>query len=195
MPRFVSRHRVIICLLFLVSLLSPALVPGAGAQSAGSPVLSIASAVALPSTLLTVQGDKFTAGGLVYLAIYDRWGAEVHDHVWAVASTAHFGANGSADPAQGYAAAGTLREVIDLVPATVFGPNGSQDPAQGYVAGFDAPSGAVYGPDGSQDPAQGFAPDSGDAAVDISCGRDLMVRAYDVAAATWSNLLDVTARC
>jgi hypothetical protein len=194
MPRFVSRHRVIICLLFLVSLLPPALVPGASAQTAGSPVLSIASAVALPSTLLTVQGNEFTAGGLVYLAIYDRWGTDVHEPIWAVASTAHFGANGSIDPAQGYAAAGTLREVIDLAPATVFGPNGSADPAQGYVAGVDAPSGDIYGPNGSQDPAQGFAR-GGDQAIASSNGCDLMVRAYDVAAASWSNLLDVTAGC
>jgi hypothetical protein len=189
-----SRNRVLVGVLFLMTLLSSAFTSPTVAQGAGSPVLSIASAVALPSTLLAVQGDKFTAGGLVYLAIYDRWGTDVHEPVWAVASTAQFGPNGSIDPAQGYAAAGTLREVIDLAPATVYGPNGSADPAQGYVAGVDAPSGDIYGPNGSQDPAQGFARGS-DQAIASSNGCDLMVRAYDVAAGTWSNLLDVAARC
>src|SRR5215211_3903572 len=116
MPLIISHQRVIICLLFLISFLPHALVPAASAQGTGSPVLSIASAVALPSTLLTVQGDGFSAGGLVYLAIYDRWGVEVHEHVWTVASITHFGANGSIDPAQGYVAAGSINELFDLAP-------------------------------------------------------------------------------
>ena len=158
MPLIIFQQRVIICLLFLISLVPHALVPAASAQGSGSPVLSIASAVALPSTLLTVRGDGFSAGGLVYLAIYDRWGVEVHEHVWTVATTAHFGANGSIDPAQGYVAAGAINELFDLAPGTVFGANGSQDPAHGYTAGFDTASAAedLYGANGSQDPAQGY---------------------------------------
>jgi hypothetical protein len=195
MPLFVARHPLIICLLFLVSLMPPVFVPGAGAQGSQTVVPAIASAVALPSSVLTVRGDGFSPGGLVYLAVYDRWGAEVHDHRWTVASTAHFGPNGSADPAQGYVRAGAITEVIDLFPATVFGPNGSQDPAQGYVRGVDAPVETIYGPNGSQDPAQGYVPGGNETALGTFCGRDLMVRAYDVASTSWSNLRDVTAGC
>jgi hypothetical protein len=192
-----SSQRVLIGLLVLISLLSHVLSPTASARDTSSPVLSVATAVALPSTLISVQGDGFSSGGLVYLAVYDRWGTELHDHVWTVASTAHYGTNGSADPAQGYVPAGTIDAVIDLYPATVYGTNGSQDPAQGFRQSVDAvpAPAAIYGPNGSQDPAQGYVPGVDQVTVGVSCGRDLMVRAYDQQGATWSNLLDIRAAC
>ena len=61
--------------------------------------------------------------------------------------------------------------MIALSPIDVYGPNGSQDPDQDNVPGVDLPI------------------------VGYTCGRDLMVRAYDQQIATWSNLLDVTALC
>jgi hypothetical protein len=121
MSLIVARHRVIICLLFLVSLVPQALLPAAGAQGTSGPLLTLAGAVALPSGLVAVEGHGFNAGGLVSLVVYDQRSAEVHEHVWTVATTAHFGPNGSADPAQGYVPAGTINEVIDIFPNTVCG--------------------------------------------------------------------------
>lgn len=196
MSRAVIRPRVIICLLLVVSLLPQAVVPAASAQVA-APVLSQARAVTPLSTLLLVEGHGFSPGGLVYIAVYDRWGVENHAHLWTVASPAVFGPNGSADPARGYTPAGTVHEVIDLLPSTVYGPNGSQDPALGHTPGFDAvqASAAIYGPDGSQDPALGYVPAASQETSGIACGRSLMVRAYDAEASSWSNLLDVTGGC
>jgi hypothetical protein len=196
MPLIVARNRVIICLLFLLSVLPGALISPASAQTTvRTPVL--ASAVAPPTGLIAVQGQHFTPGGLVYIAVYDRWGVDVHVHLWTIAAGEQFGPNGSMDPAQGYIAAGSLAEVIDLFPATVYGPNGSMDPAQGYSSGRAAapePE-AIYGPNGSQDPAQGYVPAGEQAEAGVTCGRDLMIRAYDQQAATWSNVVDVVAGC
>jgi hypothetical protein len=191
------RNRVIICLLVFVSLLPQAFVPAAGAQSGVAPDLRHASALAPPSTLLVVAGDGFTPGGLVYIAVYDRWGVEVHEHGWAIASTAVFGPNGSADPALANVPGGTIHELIDLFPVTVYGENGSQDPARGYSAGSDPvqePS-ATHGPNGSQDPALGYVPAGDQATSGRVCERNLMVRAYDAEASAWSDLIDVTAGC
>ena len=197
MPLILSRNRVIICLLFFVSLVPGILGPSASAQSGTSgPVLSIASAVSPPSSLIAVVGEGFSPGGLVYIAVYDQWGVELHEHLWTVASAAHYGPHGSQDPALGYVPSGYINEVIDLFPAPVYGPHGSMDPAQGYSGGSDVAQepGAIYGPHGSQDPAQGYVP-AGDEATGLACGHDLMVRAYDQQAATWSNLVDVVAGC
>jgi hypothetical protein len=187
------RTRVLIFLLLLVSLLPQA---AAGAQST-APILSHARTTAPVSTLLLIEGHGFTPGGLVYLAVYDRWGVENHAHVWTVASPAVFGPNGSADPALGYVPAGTIQETIDLFAATVYGPNGSQDPALGYTPGFDAvqASAAVYGPNGSADPALGYVPAASQLSGGTVCARSLMVRAYDAEASTWSDTIDATSGC
>jgi hypothetical protein len=57
---------------------------------------------------------------------------------------------------------------------------------------WTAASPTVYGRDGSIDPAAGFAA-GGALAVRFAglCGATPMVRAYDEATETWSNLLDV----
>jgi hypothetical protein len=155
MPFILSRNRLVVCVLFLFTLLLQGPVSTATAQVTGSaPVLSVATPVVLPSTLIVVQGQGFTPGGLVYVAIYDRWGEHLHEHVWAIAGHGHLGVSGSHDPNLGYVPAGTLDVVIDHA-----------------SPGEDEETGG------------------------ISCGRDLMVRAYDQQAAAWSNLLDVTARC
>jgi len=198
MPLILARNRVIICLLFLTSILPATVGPVASAQSGSSgPVLSIAAAVAPPSSLIAVIGEGFSPGGLVYIAVYDHWGVEVHEHLWTVARHAAYGPHGSQDPALGYAPSGYLNEVIDLFPATVYGPHGSQDPTQGYSGGAEAvfEPGAIYGPNGSQDPAQGYVPAGDQTQAGVACGHDLMVRAYDQQAGTWSNLVDVAGTC
>ena len=65
MSRIAIRPRVIVFLLLLVSLLTQAAAPVAGAQATNAPVLLRASAIAPTSTLLVVTGHGFTPGGLV----------------------------------------------------------------------------------------------------------------------------------
>ena len=155
MSLILVRNRLLICAFVLFALLSLVPVSTTTAQGTVSvPVLSVATPVSLPSTLIAVQGDGFTPGGLVYIAVYDRWGETLHQRVWAVAGHGQGGVGGSHDPSLGYVPAGTLDVVIDHA-----------------------------------------SPGGDEATGGISCGRDLMVRAYDQQAAAWSNLLDVTARC
>jgi hypothetical protein len=199
MPLILARNRVIICLLFLMSILPSSLAPSAAAQStATAPVLARAAAIAPPTMAITVVGHGFSPGGLVYVAIYDRWGVDQYNHVWVTATSTAYMPTSSIDPGlSSHVVAGSVRIVIDLFPEIAYGPNGFQDPAQGYTGGADAVQapGAIYGPHGSQDPAQGYVPASDQAQAGVACGRDLMVRAYDQQAATWSNVVDVAGTC
>jgi hypothetical protein len=136
------------------------------------PTLVPVTIVAPPSGLVAIQGEGFSPGGLVTIAVYDGEGEDMRQHVWTVASAAVHGPNGSADPAQGYAAAGSIDEVIAIAPDTVYGPNGSQDPAQGYSGGDHARGGSTG-----------------------SCSQDLIVRGYDQRTSTWSNPIDVIVSC
>jgi hypothetical protein len=168
--------------------IQPALLPGA--------IVSPLTGVAV------IHGEGFSPGGIVYLAIYDRWGLDEQQHVWTVATDGALGPDGSVDPARGYASVGTVSEVISIIPEDTYGPNGSQDPAQGYVAADSGITRAIfaeevtYGPHGSQDPAQGYT-GKAQLPVDTSdaCGRVLMVQAYDARTQTWSDPVDVIASC
>jgi hypothetical protein len=199
MPRTINRNRVIICVMLLFACIQTG-ATGGFAQAGPSPVLASAISSVPLAQGITIQGEGFSPGGLVYVVFYDRWGATVHDHVWAVASGATYGANGSSDPAQGYSPGGKISDRLPFLLAPVYGANGSADPAQGYAASSSALSAQgmtepVFGQNGSQDPAQGYSP-AGLASSDaVACGRDLMVRAYDTRANAWSNLVDVTAGC
>jgi hypothetical protein len=51
-----------------------------------APALSDASATTQTSNLFTVSGAGFTAGGRVYLAIYDQMGAQLYETRWITAS-------------------------------------------------------------------------------------------------------------
>jgi len=147
---------------------SPLLVMAAGAPPAGSAL---------------VTGQGFTAGGSVYVALYDRWstsGTQHYETRWVTASETTFGANGSHDPAQGYIAGGTISEHFGAS-ETVYGPNGSQDPATGYVQGTSEISVDTSGSVGI--------------VVGSRCDTSVMVRAYDTESATWSNMLDLTVGC
>jgi hypothetical protein len=198
MALILTRNRVIICLLMLLTLGPSAIPHQALAQSAVTPVITSAVAASLPSASITVTGNGFTSGGLVFVALYDQWGNSLEETRWTSASPAVYGPNGSIDPAQGYVAGGELNEVFNRVLGATYGPNGSIDPAQGYSPGVSAQEfqPAIYGPNGSMDPAQGYVPASGVTQMaGISCGGFVMARAFDRQTATWSNPVDVDFGC
>ena len=199
----VSVHsRVVVCFLVMFGFLFNGIASSSSAQPASVlPVLINAVTSAVNPGTIMVRGGNFSPGGLVYIALYDQWGATLHETRWVTASTTVYGPSGSQDPAQGFIAGSGIGEWFEQIRLTVYGPNGSQDPAQGYIAGdvgsrasTDA-SEAVYGPNGSQDPAQGFVPGTTGAAITSGCDTPLMVRAFDQATASWSNTLDVDLGC
>ena len=62
-----------------------------------------------PGTV-NVTGNGFTAGGWVYVALYDRWGAKLYETRWLNASATVFGPDGSQDPAAGFVRGGAVNE-------------------------------------------------------------------------------------
>ena len=89
-----------------------------GASSAPAPAghsnpeLTEALPLAPEPGTITVSGDGFTPGGEVYIAIYDRWGAALHETRWITASPEVFGPNGSQDPARGYLGGGESVRIV-----------------------------------------------------------------------------------
>lgn len=130
------------------------------------PLLLEGTAASVPGSVL-VSGQNFTPGGVVYVALYDTWGKQLHETRWAVASQTVFGTNGSGDPASGFDGGGTINELFAAT-GTVYGLDGSQDPANGYVKGTEAES---------------------------LCGASVMARAYDAETEAWSNLIDIGSGC
>lgn len=198
-----THSKLVVCFLVLFGFGLGGWPASTAAQSASAlPVLSGAVVSTIAPGAIEVSGERFSPGGLVYIALYDGWGTALHETRWVASSPTVYGVNGSQDPAQGFVQGGRIEEAFAASRAPVFGPNGSQDPAQGYGAGDDgsqalsAPREAVYGPNGSQDPAQGYVAGSdGGEAFAIACDAPLMVRAFDQRTATWSNLLDVDSGC
>jgi hypothetical protein len=142
--------------------------PRATAQTVpASPVLSRATIVASPASSLLLLGEGFTPGGRVFIAVYDRWGVDIYKHVWTTAADWTQRTGSATNAASSYIPAGTVDELIDLVPTTVEG----------------------------EGPGLSTSPDEDQAILNHDCGRDLMVRAWDQYMASWSNLLDVTALC
>ena len=199
MALIIARNRVIICLLFLLSVNSLASSSPVNAQSSSVvPVLSSAVAAAISPGTVSVAGEGFTAGGLVFIALHDAWGNQLLETRWTSASAAVYGENGSQDPARGFSESGTIRESFELFRVTLYGPNGSQDPARGYSPGTDLQGfeETVHGPNGSQDPAQGYRPGTSISEMaDLFCEQSLMVRAFDQQTSSWSNLLDLEMGC
>ena len=76
------------------------------------PTLTDAFATTSESGMVTVSGEGFSPGGQVYVALYDRWGATLHETRWVTASATVYGRDGSADPAAGYHRGGTVDEVF-----------------------------------------------------------------------------------
>jgi hypothetical protein len=78
-----------------------------------TPQISMANVTAIASGEVTVLGANFTPGGDVFIAIYDRWGAETYETRWTTASDNTFAANGSSDPALGFHPGGVVFETFD----------------------------------------------------------------------------------
>lgn len=168
-----THSKLVVCFLAMFGFSLTGLPGSTVAQSASTlPVLSSAVAIAVAPGTIEVSGERFSPGGLVYIALYDGWGTTLRETRWVASSPTVYGLNGSQDPAQGFIAGGGIAESFAQVRQTVYGPNGSQDPAQGYVAG-----------------------DDGAQALASACDAPMMVRAYDQRTASWSNTLDVALGC
>jgi hypothetical protein len=63
---------------------------------------------------ILVSGSGFTAGGDVFIGLYDQWGKQVHETRWVVASQSTYGLDGSLDPAAGYVSGGWINEVFAI---------------------------------------------------------------------------------
>jgi hypothetical protein len=92
-------------------------------QSVAVPSLTNISATTQSARLFTVTGKDFTAGGRVYLAIYDQMGAQLYETRWITANLpvlALMGPTGhEAASLPGSGRGGTLREAFaDLCGAT-----------------------------------------------------------------------------
>ena len=112
MHRFRIRRSVV-----LLCTLTSLMAIGASTTSATrlvSPVPTLTDAVATTpeSGMVTVSGEGFSPGGQVYVALFDRWGATLHETRWVTASPTVYGRDGSADPAAGLHRGGTLDEVF-----------------------------------------------------------------------------------
>lgn len=192
-PNAMTLMWAVLLLILASSWVSP--VPAGAHTVLSLPTLLPATIVSPPSGVVAIHGEGFSPGGLVRIAVYNRQAVDMRN-VWTVATAAVHGPNGSADPAQGFAEAGTISELMSLFPTATYGPNGSQDPAQGYVGANAVAEDVIYGPNGSQDPAQGYSK-----AVRLpiesagTCGQDLIVRGYDDRTSTWSNPIDVVMSC
>ncbi len=166
----VTHSKLVVCFLVLFGFGLNGL-PASSAQTASAlPVLNNAVVSTIAPDTIEVSGERFSPGGLVYVALYDGWGTALRETRWVASSPTVYGPNGSQDPAQGYLAGGGIEESFALVQPTIYGPNGSQDPARGYIAG-DAPATASV------------------------CDGPMMVRAFDQRTASWSNMLDVESGC
>jgi hypothetical protein len=111
MSRFHPRHLVL--LLALVSLVVAAPTPTWATQPTSAlPTLTDVSATSHEEGIIKVRGKAFSPGGQVYIALYDRWGATLHETRWVTSSATVYGRDGSADPAAGYHRGGTVREVF-----------------------------------------------------------------------------------
>ena len=139
---FAMHNKLVVCFLVLFGFGLNGL-PVATAQTASAlPILNNAVVSTIAPGVIEVSGERFSPGGLVYIALYDGWGTALHETRWVASSPTVYGVNGSQDPAQGFVQGGRIEEAFAASRAPVFGPNGSQDPAQGYGAGDDG-SGAL----------------------------------------------------
>jgi hypothetical protein len=140
MPTLHRIPRFAILVAFVLGSLALAGGAATSQQATGTPLLRT-SLVTGPGDLV-VQGERFTPGADVFIAVQDPWGERAPETRWTTASAVTFDMLGHDDPALGYRPGGTVREVFSDL-----------------------------------------------------CGEDVMVRAYDTATASWSNVLDITPAC
>jgi hypothetical protein len=147
--------RRVVLLVFVLTLASNWLAPGSTRAAGGA---SLVDAPIAPG-LVDVGGAGFTPGGRVYVALYDVWGATLHQTMWTAASATVYGPGGSEDPARGYRRGGAIDERFDnLCGANVMARAYDSDTKSwtDWITIDTSGAAAVYGPDGSQDPALGY---------------------------------------
>ena len=157
MNRSLRRSSVMLALLLSGVMLAGALTVRA-APSPGARAPRLAAAMMAPGGV-AVSGEGFTAGGQVFVAVYDDWGAMPAATRWTTASAAVYGLDGSQDPARGFVAAGAIRTSIGEPCGSALMARAYDQSANAWSAAVDVAatgSAAVYGPDGSADPALGY---------------------------------------
>ena len=131
----------------------------APARTSGPVLTQVLASAALPGTI-SVSGEGFSPGGEVYIAIYDTWGATLHETRWTTASTAVYGANGSLDPALGYRSPGRVSEAFTRVCGAAIMVRAFDQQAAVWTNLLDVDSASLapahFGPNGSLDPAMGY---------------------------------------
>jgi hypothetical protein len=115
--------------------------------------------------VVIVSGQGFTPLGRVHIAVYDRWGTTLHETRLV-----------------------TTTETVLQPP---------EYPATGgrFAEAFTVEVGGTKGAEEAQTPAPGTIPGTPTALASGPCTMPLMVRAYDRATATWSNIIDVELGC
>ena len=102
-----THSKLVVCFFVLFGFGLHGLQASSAQTASALPILNNAVVSTIAPGVIEVSGERFSPGGLVYIALYDGWGEMLHETRWVASSP------------------------------TVYGPNGSQDPAQGYVAGSD----------------------------------------------------------
>jgi hypothetical protein len=115
--------------------------------------------------VVIVSGQGFTPLGRVYIAVYDRWGTTLHETRLVTTTETLL------QPPEWPATGGRFAEACTVEVGGTEGAAGIQTPAPGTIP--STPTAMASGP----------------------CPMPLMVRAYDRATATWSNIVDVELGC
>lgn len=114
---------------------------------------------------IIVSGQGFTPLGRVYIVLYDRWGTTLHETRLVTTTETLL------QPPEWDATGGRFAEAFTVEVGGTADAAGTQTPALGTIA--STPTAITSGP----------------------CTMPLMVRAYDRATATWSNIVDVELEC
>ena len=111
-------RRSVLSRLFVLLPLIAVLLASAGSVDAApgdpsfEPLLTRIQSSATNQGEITVLGANFTPGGDVFVAIYDRWGNQVHETRWTTASGDTPAINGTNDPSQGFHPGGVVFETF-----------------------------------------------------------------------------------
>jgi hypothetical protein len=165
-PSILTFIRSLACLtLLLIIGLGSPRVVVAHPATSTGPVLDAVVVSTNAPGVVIVSGQGFTPLGRVYIAVYDRWGTTLHET--RVVTTTE-----------------TLLQPPD------FAATGGR-----FAEEFTVEVGGTEGAAGTQTPAPGTTPGTPTAIANDPCPMPLMVRAYDRATATWSNIVDVELGC
>ena len=165
------RALVRLMLIGLVCLASPVLVTAARVDPV-SPIIRVDVESSGQTHTIAVTGHGFTAGGFVFITVYDQGGMAVPGTL-VVASHPTLQPPAYLEPGEGFSfdTGGNIRDEFQVPAATVSLPAGAQRSARGTVSGTDAPL------------------------ARIECFPPLLVQAYDRASDTLSNVVNVHRDC